>query len=504
VMKTRGRQPSALLAACLLALAATACSGPGARPDGTNTEPDLMRWVDQELGPYLSEQLSSHPRFKGEPVLLVGMHGPDVLPDIDELSAAIRSRLVDSLLDTPGVKLLWRPAVRPWEHHRRPVMLQCQDLSAVHYYLGIDVAGVPGGHTRVTVRALDLQDEAWVTGFGRHWQGLLTGEQRAAMTTRHPDEYLRGLRVLPFTRDQADLAAAYLAQNLSCLLTRRGDDMRIYSAPPAGNAPAALETMARLVGNHLARLQSAPVTDGPQAATHALRAETHAVHGDTYQVWMKLRPKDASGQVTTVSTLAYVRLGALSAKQPRAHLRHPAREDGLVSTLRVLTPQDGSLCASANPWRRGKRQMAPGESVPAGGCFAVELETHRDARLFLLNHRKDAALVRLLPSGCRRREQGPRLRGDRLSLRFPGADDGQVFGWEGGAALETVYALASTDPAAARALDHHLQRLPAYCETEGTVMAEASMEHWLSGLEDIMIRYPSAVDWQAVRIRHAP
>ncbi len=111
----------------------------------------MFTWVDQELTPYLAEHLARHPRFKGEPVLLVAMSGADVLPDIDQLSHTLRSRIMDSLLETSGVNLLWRPTVRPWRHHRRPERADCRDQGEVHYYLGIEISPVPGGQVRVRV-----------------------------------------------------------------------------------------------------------------------------------------------------------------------------------------------------------------------------------------------------------------------------------------------------------------------------------------------------------------
>ena len=44
------------------------------------------------------------------------------------------------------------------------------------------------------------------------------------MQQRHPDEALRGLRVLPFSPDQIDLASDYLANNLSCLLQQQDQE----------------------------------------------------------------------------------------------------------------------------------------------------------------------------------------------------------------------------------------------------------------------------------------
>lgn len=487
--------------AWLLALAMSACGSATVHPGAAGGEPDLMRWVSQDLTPYLREQLSSHPRFKGEPVLLVAMHGPDVLPDIDGLSGSIRSRLMDSLLDTPGVNLVWRPSTPLWEHHRRPTRTRCQDPSAVHYYLGIQVLAQPGGDARVSVRALDLQDQAWVSGFGRHWQGRLSAAQQGALSSRQADEYLRGLRVLPFDPGQTDLAAAYLAENLGCLLGGGTSAMRVYVAP-VQDAPAGLQTTLGLLGNYLGRLQAVPLTDDPAAATHVLRAEAHAVHGGTYQVWARLHPRPGASESTTIDTLAYVRLGTPAPGGLAARQADPDGGDRLLSPLRLLAPRDPGLCASADPWHRGERRIAGSEPVPAGGCFAVELAARRDADVFLLDHRPDTALVRLLPDTCEYPGRRVRLAAGE-TLRVP-ARGGGVAPRRGSSGMETFYVLATSDPAASQALAHHLQGLPDACEPAERGPHEEALDRWLRDLDRLMARHGTGVDWQAVRVRHGP
>ena len=88
-----GRLPTLLLT--LGALLAAGCAQHTSRP-AQGEDSSLQRWLDAELAPYLAEQLGRHPRFKGEPVMLVSLDGPDIQPDIDGLTAGLRERLLET------------------------------------------------------------------------------------------------------------------------------------------------------------------------------------------------------------------------------------------------------------------------------------------------------------------------------------------------------------------------------------------------------------------------
>ena len=96
------------LFALLILLLAAGCSQNPLRLEG-KSGPSLQHWVDTDLAPYVSQQLGQHPRFKGEPVVVVRLDGDDIQPDIDGLTRSIRDQLMGSLLQTPGVHVPWQP-----------------------------------------------------------------------------------------------------------------------------------------------------------------------------------------------------------------------------------------------------------------------------------------------------------------------------------------------------------------------------------------------------------
>ena len=106
--------------------------------------------------------------------------------------------------------------------------MECGRIRDANYYIGIEISRSATAQYRVSVRALDVRAGEWVSGFGKSWAGDLTSGELRALQERRRDESLRGLRVLPFSSRHPDLAARYLANNLSCLLRQQdADELKI-------------------------------------------------------------------------------------------------------------------------------------------------------------------------------------------------------------------------------------------------------------------------------------
>ena len=220
------------LYAIALLLSVVLLSACAATPGAEQGQRDLDRWVDDQLTPYVVKQLSAHPKFKGQPILVVNINDSQVQAEIDDLTGDIRQRLVNALLKTPGVKLVWQPEVIASRQYRRMDNIPCDQFRRVRFYIGLDVDLSPmDGTLEVSVRALDLVENHWVSGFQRSWRGFPTRIQRQALSRRHQDESLRGRRLLPFTTQQPDLLAVFLAHNVRCLLrhSKTIDEVVLYA-----------------------------------------------------------------------------------------------------------------------------------------------------------------------------------------------------------------------------------------------------------------------------------
>jgi hypothetical protein len=490
--------------------------------------PSLDSWLEDTLIPYLVQQLGRHPRFKGQPVLLVRMQGDNVQPRIDDLTDQIRQKIMDALLKQPGLDLSWRPAIHPWRHHRSLEEVSCGDFRKIHYYVGID-CGLTRveRHLFVKIRALNLVEQKWVSGFGKSWQGVPTAAQRAALDRENPDDHLRGLRPLPFSDRQPDLLAAYLARNLSCLM-RQGveDDPVVYVENVAVNTPKVFRTTLELVAKYLARFREVEVTDDPTQANVTVVTEIHAIHQNLRQVWVAARHRQGAKYLPGAETEAYVLIDtqkqtAVAGTHPQnpAEPMRPLQQVSsptLISSFGLLTPLNPSFCATDTPWIAGIRRVESREHLPSGSCLAVEISLSTAAYVFLVGQGADGVLTALFPSECPAfKKIGALLRPGEL-LQFPTlSDHGQgILMLDDSPGMERVYAIAITEQDLANRFASRLaedlglcrpaKNLVSMLPVGSPVSSAGRIQHWQEYLNHHSDRYPKMVQWRQILFWHDP
>mgnify|MGYP001605742695 FL=1 len=465
--------------AMLALLLAAGCSQQPIRPE-QGEESALHEWVRTRLAPDVSLQLREHPRFRGESVIIVRLDGDDIQPDIDGLTRSIRDQLMDRMLNTPGVNVPWQPQQPPLQHHRRLDQLQCGRIREADYFIGIEITRTTTSAFRVSVRALDVRAGEWVSGFSQHWSGDLTAAELRALQVRRTDESLRGLRVLPFSAGQTDLAANYLANNLSCLLRQQGvEDLRIRVQTPDAE-DRRLRSLLALIGNNLSRYREVQVTDNERQANFILRGEMHRLQPNLYQIWVILHPKGSGLHLAGMDTATYLRVQPVGS--PPA-TRGVARETvaGRPTIARM------ELVRRADP--DGQSDACGGATT---GCPVLEMDVERADRLFVIVHGiRDG--IRRLSGDCVLRD-GLQAYPGRMRYRFPeyrftSAD------WP------TVYAIAVNGTGPQREMDRLMQALPDACSTAGDRMADvAGRDHWLDRLDRVIAAHPESAVWTARRL----
>ena len=281
-----------------------------ASPNQLNNNLSLENWIDDTAIPYLTKELGESPRFKGKSFLFVNMDKDNIEPEIDDFTIQLREEIIDGLLTKRGIGLIWRPSTKQWEHHTSIKNVQCNRPVKEDYYIGIDAfISTFNGKLNIKIRALDIAEKSWVTGFGISWQGTFSSMQKEALQKKNPDNYLLGLRPLPFNEYQADLLAAYLSKNLSCLFADMELDEIIVDIKQENPYRIRYFNNAfNLVSNYLARYKEVTVTDDPSKANITVLVEVHKVYKNLFQVWVSARYKKNKQYVPGKETAAYVLL----------------------------------------------------------------------------------------------------------------------------------------------------------------------------------------------------
>jgi hypothetical protein len=468
-------------------------------------EKDLDRWVDRNLIPYVRQQLVVHPRFKNETVMFVVLDDNAPASTTNALALAIRDRLLAAAVDTPGVEI-------GWQQGRSGVTLESnpQDCMRddVHYYVGIELTQKLDGSYAVNVRALDLEDRNWVTGFGRRWQGRLSTSQRQAMRQERVDQTFLGARDVPFTLAQTDLLAAQLAHRLSCTLKKRVEDDYVVSVDLVEPPASGLEGTVELISNNLANRQALTLSSDESTTNALLSGKAHRIDGMLHQYWVTITPSGEKDDIAALSASAYIVLPvdpsrppvegspqikpvSTAANQPAPPVSIPnAGKDALIGPLAIVRPAAIADCGF-------------------GACSMLETRARVDAIVFFLEHQANHGLVRLADAECRGRTSA-RIARSGENIRFPIArtstrprDWTTTYEWDIAPELDTYYAVVVTDARLARRIANHMDKLPLRCSKAlRPGLEDEPLQEWLNDLAMLTARAAQHVDWRAITVRN--
>jgi hypothetical protein len=476
-------------------------------------ERNLDRWFDRELVPYVTAQLVEHPRFKGESVMFVVFE--DNLPASvsNELAISLRDRLLDAALNTPGVSVGRRQGGTTATPAAQSVDCTRDD---VHYYIGISVSRRIDGLYGVSVRALDLEDRNWVSGFGESWQGALSTIQQRAMRQTQTDATFRGARDVPFAGDETDLLAAHLAHELSCALLRETSGRYVVAASRPDEAGDTLVATAELVSNNLAAHDALELTADEQQINASLSGKAHRIDGGLYQYWLTVTPTDPATELSTLSASAYVLLPdyRLAGESPRSqpHADPPVAtlpvphggDDALLGPMRLLKSLDSRTCSRTGD--ASIRATGYGESQRA--CSVLVADSRADAIVFVLEHQANYGLVRLGGSACRERT-APHVITRGRPMRYPvpfttigSSEIRETREWQISPGVDTYYAFAVSNSRAAREFANHIDALPLRCN--GSIrqgLENNALHRWFEEFAALAERHGPHVGWRAIEVK---
>jgi hypothetical protein len=461
-------------------------------------ENNLDQWLDHDLVPYVKQQLAVHPRFKNETVMFVVLQDNAPASISNDLALSLRDRLLEATIDSADVSIGWQQGQSGNSLESRPD--DCLHDN-VHYYVGLDLSQKLDSSYSVTLRALDLEDRTWVTGFSKQWHGRLSSIQRQAMRQQRVDETYLGARDVPFTLDQTDLLASHLAHQLSCTLKQQMDEEYVVTTNKNASAGDGLDGTVELIGNNLANRQALKLTSDANKTNAVLSGKAHQIHDSLYQYWLTVTPDSDSDNLAALSVSAYIVLPGVrpapfvathvaDLRKPTSHaLSIPsAGKGGLIGPLQISAPLSGAECL----WP----------------CSMLQARANTDAIVFFLEHQANHGLVRLSGESCRKRTAARFARnGDTVDLPIARTTTDknnwvETYDWEMDTTMDTFFAVVANDDVVARRLAGHINSLPIRCSTSMRPgLKDHALRDWLTEFASITSQSPQHIDWRAIRVR---
>jgi len=467
---------------------------------------DLDSWVSQDLAPYVTAQLSTQPRFKNEPVQFVVLADANPQSASSTLALNIRDHLQDSVASKPGLRIVWQ---RGFSSAPASGNIDCIKDQA-HYYIGVEVVEKRDGKINVDVRALDIEDQSWVAGFGKSWRGYPDAAQKRQLKTLETDSSFRGDRNAPFDESEFDLLAAHLAYELGCSLLRQTAGEYIVNGAMNHPEDEAEAAMLDLVRNNLAHFRAVQYSN--ENTNALIEGKAHQIDNSLYQYWVTITPREANSDLSAISASAYIRIEdkyAVAELIPSVSVPVPKSDTGFLSGLKVVELRDAKSCAAASG-RFGDIRVFDSSYLSSSiDCYALQVNSSSDSVVFFLNHQLNSGLVRLSGQSCDHRADAKIARfEERLLFPLPTGSmmsDSWVTadGWRLNPDRDTYYAIAAANTKAARALSQHIGQLPNRCSASVRSGLEGlDLQRWMDKFAAIAEHWKQSVDWQVIRVKN--
>ncbi len=466
-------------------------------------------WVASDLSSFVASQLRDMPRFKGSTVRFVVFEAGRPVAETDQLSLNLRNRLQREVLESDGIRIGWQPDPAT-SGLALPSFVSACDADEVDLLVGLESRDLGGGEMEFSVRALDVIERSWISGFSQVWRGTLTREQRAAAGNSATDRTFLGERGVPYRHSETDLMAKHLAHDLSCQLMRQlSGDYRIASlAGDSGDED--IDRVLALVRHQVAGVNSLQIVNDERQTNATLVGKLHSIDRSLHQFWVTLSPQSGDGDLAPLKASVYLRLPDYPAEDPivfgkprlaSESIRLQSPETGVLRDLRFVRVTSSAVCATTYRTSTGNRMSRSGE------CPALRVNTRPDAVVFILNHQLNRGLVRLGDERCNHRPAARVSASDQgVLVRLPGDNSSgdwmPVEEWDSKPGSETYYVIAVSDSRTARRVADLVAELPQRCSDSVRLgLTGSALDGWLSDLDRELVRGHQNMDWRAIRVR---
>jgi len=290
------------------------CSGlEGIKDSGSDTV-YLDQWLEEYAFRKIVEEMKTNSFMKDLPFLIVRTEGEaagrGIGQKIDTLTEEIRDRMITFFLQFPEIRVIRRHPVSVIDRPYTLQELKCGRFVEPKVLLAIDIrrlGHVKDRRARVTIRAINLKKGEWIRGFSLYQVVALTRSQSEGLSAVYPDQYLMGLKYVPFAFSQRDEMGAYLAGNLSCMFSEAHDGKAFRVFVDISRAIGKGRDIVWFIKKQLQFCNEIQLTNSRENADWVLVAESRKTGAGTglSQFWIEVYRKENGDLVRGLATYAY-------------------------------------------------------------------------------------------------------------------------------------------------------------------------------------------------------
>jgi hypothetical protein len=495
-----------------VALATLLALGGCATTKNTQTNASKIdTWLHVQVLPDMQKKLSTLPKFKGQPLMVVGIDDGNLATQNNDLIKSLQRQVINKLLTSPQILL-----TNPGTHNQQPLtdlsLLKCGLYQDADVFIGIDSnKDINTGKLRVTIKAYDAHDQLrFLSGLSYEFEDSLNEHYLNALKIDSQDNSIKGSRRFPFDETEADSLANNLSHQLACLLSQSAKDKVVLYPVVNENDSTYSKTTISLVSKALSNYKQISLTNNKADANTLLSLTSHSLG-------LKQRLSLVTADLANKENIL---IGGASAK---AYVRNPlissftapsALKDNFAFTsFEILTPTNMQQCTSNTPWVSGENKLQAGSKLNSGSCFALEAATNKAADIFLIYQTPSRAFQRMLPTQCSLFTDVRSTIDAYDIVRYP-AIDGKVKAIDLGSRKgeESFFMIAVNSSEAKALVESRLNEMVDFCDGTETlepdnsstkkalhIRSASDIESWLSNIGQ---KFPGQLIWQKKSFLH--
>jgi hypothetical protein len=255
---------------------------------------DLTYLIANEIVPNIIENVTSNSYMINKSFIIVKAKNDDVEHNIDDFTKETRGLIVGHLLKDHRVRIVRRQAVKFIFQPYKSLELPCENTREFEMLITIDIKEIEKKKASINIRAINMDTSNWMPGFSIQKVIKISKKEKVQLQNSKIDDTLRGLRFLPFEKNQADLLSTYLAQNLICQIINNANyKLKVYvdfdSSKKLNTHYGSLLSQFK---RDLGLCEDLQITDSKNNADGTIKGSFFPITNNLYKIYIEFKQKN--------------------------------------------------------------------------------------------------------------------------------------------------------------------------------------------------------------------